>query len=215
MSGSYPVPAYNDRKLSASVAFVLHMAFFLAGGAIFTQSAEYGIEAGLGGIEVHLTAAPAFIEAPAPFEPVKEETAVIDKSLEAEPQPVDVPQQVVPEIRGDGSSPVLGKDSTTLHTSGGAMTEAKPNYLKNPAPRYPEQARRNGQEGVVMLLARVDEKGIASDVMVKSSSGHPLLDESALKAVKRWKFNPARVGSVAIDSRVEIPVRFELKKHTA
>lgn len=211
MSGSYAIPFYDHKKLSASMAFVLHATLFLLGGAVFTHSAEYGIEAGLGGIEVHLTAAPAFIEAPAATEPMKEqETAVIDKAATAEPLPL--PQQAVPEVRGDGSAPVPGKDSTTLHTSGGAVTEAKPNYLKNPAPRYPDQARRAGQEGVVMLSARVNASGRPDEVLIKSSSGFPLLDESALKAVERWKFKPAKIGSMAVDSLVEIPVRFQLDR---
>ena len=99
--------------------------------------------------------------------------------------------------------------------AGGAMTEAKPNYLKNPAPRYPEQARRAGHEGLVMLNARVGADGRAQEVAVRASSGFPLLDEAALKAVQRWKFKPARIGSVPVDSRVEIPVRFELSRKSA
>ncbi len=212
MSGFYAIPIYNNRKLSASAAFLIHAAFLLLGGAVFSQSAQYGIEIGTGGMEVHLTAAPAYIESvPAPVEAVKEETVVVDKSAITEPTPLPA-QQIVPEVRGDGSSAVPGKDSTTLHTAGGAETEAKPNYLKNPAPRYPKEARRNGQEGVVMLAVKVDSRGQASAVRVKSASGYPLLDEAALKAVQRWKFKPAKIGSMAIDSRVEVPIRFQLDK---
>lgn len=213
MSGSYAVPMFKNRRFSASAAFLIHAAFFALGGAFFSQSAQYGIELGQGGMEVHLVAAPAFIEAPAVAEPLKEsETVVVDKSAISEPQPL--PPQIVPEVRGDGSSPIPGKDTTTLHTAGGAETLAQPKYLKNPAPRYPEEARRNGQEGVVMLAVQVDSRGQASAVTIKSASGYLLLDEAALKAVQRWKFKPARIGSMAIDSQVEIPVRFTLDKST-
>ena len=115
-------------------------------------------------------------------------------------------------MRGDGSSEVPGKDSTTLHSMGGAETLAQPNYLKNPAPRYPLKAKKDEQEGIVLLLAKVNSSGAAGQVSVKSSSGFPLLDEAALKAVERWKFKPAKIGSVAIESQVEIPIRFQLDK---
>ena len=210
MSGNYAIPLYSNRRLSASAAFLIHAAFLLLGGAIFSQSAQYGIEQGFGGMEVNLTAAPAFIEAPAAVEPVVEDTVVVDKSSEAEPLPV--PQQVVPEVKGDGSSEVPGKDAATLHSMGGAETLAQPNYLKNPAPRYPLEAKNAGQEGLVLLLARVSPSGAADSVTIKSGSGFSLLDESALKAVQRWKFKPAKIGSMAIESQVEIPIRFQLDK---
>ena len=212
MSGTYSIPLYSHRRLSASAAFILHAAVFLIGGAVFSHSAEYGIEQGLGGMEVHLTAAPAFIEAPPAVEPLKQETVVIDKSAEPESSPLPLPQQIVPEVRGDGSSPVPGKDAATMHTSGGAETLAQPNYLKNPAPRYPLEAKKAGQEGVVLLLTQVNAQGMAEQVVVKAGSGFPLLDEAALKAVERWKFKPAKVGSMAVSSQVEIPIRFQLDK---
>lgn len=208
MSGSYAIPSYDHKKLSASAAFLLHAAFFLIGGAVFSHSAEFGVEAGLGGMEVHLTAAPAFIETPAPVEKAPE-TVVLDKDP-VESEPAALPRQETPEFRGDGSSAVPGRDSTTMHTVGGALIEARPNYLKNPAPRYPEEARRAGQQGLVLLSAHVDEKGFAGDVSVKTSSGYALLDESALATVRKWKFKPAKIGPMAVSSQVEIPVRFRL-----
>ncbi|MDD2708366.1 MAG: energy transducer TonB [Verrucomicrobiae bacterium] len=115
------------------------------------------------------------------------------------------------DVTGDGSSPVPGRDATTLRSSGGAQTLARPDYLRNPAPRYPEAARQRRQEGVVRLHVDVDERGHAADVRLFSSSGFPLLDESALRTVRDWKFQPARIGAMAIASQVEIPIRFQLR----
>ena len=212
MSGYYAIPLFRHHRFSASAAFLIHAAFFLLGGAVFSQSAQYGIERGQGGMEVHLTAAPAVIKSIQTFEAPMEEEGVIDKSAIAEPTPLPV-QQVLPEVRGDGSSDAAGRDTTTLHTAGGAETLAQPNYLKNPSPRYPEAARRARQEGVVLLLARVNSLGMADNVTLKVSSGYLLLDESALKAVQRWKFKPAKIGSLSVDSQVEIPIRFQLDKN--
>jgi TonB family protein len=87
----------------------------------------------------------------------------------------------------------------------------KPTYLETTAPIYPEVARRNGQEGLVYLLVAVDEEGIPTSITVKTSSGYPLLDAAAVKAVKRWKFKPAYQGAYPVDSEVEIPIRFRLQ----
>jgi periplasmic protein TonB len=37
------------------------------------------------------------------------------------------------------------------------------------------------------------------------------LDRSALSAVRRWRFEPARRGAQPIETWVQVPVRFELK----
>ncbi len=90
--------------------------------------------------------------------------------------------------------------------------DLKPTYLETFAPVYPETARRNAQEGLVSLLVSVDENGVPTSIQVKQSSGYPLLDTSAVNAVKKWKFKPAFNGAYPVDSQVEIPIRFKLSE---
>ena len=59
--------------------------------------------------------------------------------------------------------------------------------LNNPKPPYPLAARRQGAEGRVMLRAQVLEDGRCAEVRIVRSSGHALLDESALSTVRRWR----------------------------
>jgi hypothetical protein len=47
--------------------------------------------------------------------------------------------------------------------------------------------------------------------MIKSS-GHRVLDNSALDAVRKWKFHPATIGGVKVSSTVKVPVRFRLER---
>lgn len=61
-----------------------------------------------------------------------------------------------------------------------------------------------------MLGVRVTAEGRAAEVTIKQSSGFPLLDAAAVKAVRRWEFEPARLGAIAVESDVEVPVRFQL-----
>ena len=62
-----------------------------------------------------------------------------------------------------------------------------------------------------MLGVQVNAEGHVSNVTLSKSSGYPLLDKSAMEAVRRWTFDPAREGGFPVASRVDVPVRFTLK----
>ncbi len=88
----------------------------------------------------------------------------------------------------------------------------KPMFRKPPTPaEYPRQARRRNQQGTVLVEALVNEQGDVVQVKVIKSSGFSQLDQSAIKAVQSWAFQPARVGGKATQSRVQVPVLFELR----
>ncbi|MFZ1060580.1 MAG: energy transducer TonB [Candidatus Rokuibacteriota bacterium] len=83
-------------------------------------------------------------------------------------------------------------------------------YRHTPLPPYPGGAREQGVEGVVLLEVHVKADGGVGEVRLKASSGAGLLDEAALKSVKGWTFAPAKRGPRAVDSWVEVPVKFAL-----
>jgi protein TonB len=83
-------------------------------------------------------------------------------------------------------------------------------YRDTPLPSYPAAAREQRLEGTVLLEVLVRADGRVGEARVKQSSGAPVLDEAALEAVRRWTFVPAQRGPVAVDSWVEVPVRFSL-----
>jgi TonB family protein len=91
--------------------------------------------------------------------------------------------------KGSGDSPV-GAD----RWAGGSM----------PKPNYPTTARRAGQQGRVVVLFSVDERGYVVSASVTSPCAHELLNEEALRTVRRWKFRP---GVRASASR---PIVFQL-----
>ena len=84
-------------------------------------------------------------------------------------------------------------------------------YLDNPPPAYPALSRRMREQGRVVLRVLVNTRGAADDVQVSNSSGHPRLDDSALEAVRHWKFVPAKRGSAPVAAWVLIPVSFRLE----
>ena len=77
-------------------------------------------------------------------------------------------------------------------------------------PRYPDSARRQGIQGTVVVNAYVTEQGRVEKVQVEQSAGHPDLDQAAVEAVGRWRFEPARRGRQPMAMWVAIPVKFVL-----
>jgi TonB family protein len=58
-----------------------------------------------------------------------------------------------------------------------------------PGATYPELARRMNVSGVVRVEVVITAAGSVKSA--KALGGHPLLIDSALEAVKKWKFEPA------------------------
>ncbi|MGE8066467.1 TonB family protein [Pseudomonas sp. NPDC089569] len=79
-----------------------------------------------------------------------------------------------------------------------------------PAPRYPNEARRRNQQGIVRVEVHLDERGQQLKCVLTRSSGIESLDQAALEAVTRWRFRPEIVDGRAVPSRVEIPIEFAL-----
>jgi protein TonB len=92
-----------------------------------------------------------------------------------------------------------------------AYASAMPSYGFTPRPGYPAVAIRRGYEGSVLLNAYVLPNGEVEEVTISKSSGHKVLDNAALKAVKKWKFVPAQRGFKAVSSWVKVPIEFRLE----
>ncbi len=85
-----------------------------------------------------------------------------------------------------------------------------PRYLENRRPDYPAIARLRGYEGVVWLSVEVSPEGRVGDLRIKKSSGFDILDQSAIRAVRTWRFEPARSMGNPVSMWVDLPIRFVL-----
>ena len=121
------------------------------------------------------------------------------------------PATPVPEPRRTVSSrPAPAKKTSGSHGISGLPTTARPRYRSNPTPEYPAEARRLGQQGLVLIGVEVGADGHAHGLTLKRSSGYRLLDDAAMQAVRRWLFEPARTGGLPVASRADVPVKFSL-----
>ncbi len=176
----------RDERIGFIASISLHALLFFIGGAIFVKTAQYNVQSIPQSTTVEL------VEAVQP-QPVVEDMAppkAIDKPVEAKKQVVIKIQKIVSQV---------------------IKAQANPNYFKNPSPEYPELAKQMHQEGIVMLSVDVNKEGDPVNVEIIQSSGFRLLDQAALKAVRHWKFQPGRIGDIAIESEVRVPIRFRLE----
>jgi protein TonB len=80
---------------------------------------------------------------------------------------------------------VLQAAPSTLQTTGSGG--------ERPQPPYPKIALDQGQQGAVTLAMTVDGSGAITSVLVKESSGFPMLDRGALDFVRRhWRVQPGQ-----------------------
>jgi protein TonB len=118
------------------------------------------------------------------------------------------------ELTAEGA--VQGNSTEVIQASGSSgqasdsTIRTQPGYISGPRPTYPQDARKAGQEGVVVIRVLVGTDGSATDTSVFASSGYRSLDEAAARAVKRWRFSPARSGSLAVESYYDVRVTFRL-----
>ena len=83
-----------------------------------------------------------------------------------------------------------------------------PNQLFAPPPQYPALARQAKVQGDVRLDAVIDEQGRV--VELKVVSGHPLLLDSAIKAVSQWRYQPTLLNDQAVSIQLIVTVQFRL-----
>ena len=87
----------------------------------------------------------------------------------------------------------------------------RPRYKENTAPPYPAGALRRKLQGNVNLKVFVKEDGTPGDVILLESSGHSILDDAAIKAVLKWRFEPGLENSRPVAMWVEVPIKFFLE----
>lgn len=77
-------------------------------------------------------------------------------------------------------------------------------------PDYPLTARRLEVEGRVEMEVLIDAQGSVAEVRVIRDPGLGMAD-SAVRAVRQWRYRPLRVAGRAVPAWIEVEVRFRLR----
>ncbi len=79
-------------------------------------------------------------------------------------------------------------------------------------PEYPELARRARITGFVDMSVTVDEQGNVTDVRVVK--GHPLFNDAAVAAVKKWRYSPTLLNGVPVPVITTVTIGFSPEEPT-
>ena len=90
---------------------------------------------------------------------------------------------------------------------GGNVQESK--LIERVDPIYPELAKRARVSGRVVMMVTVDEQGYVADVRVME--GHPLLNDAAVTAVKKWRYSPTSLNGEPVPVIATVTVVFALR----
>jgi TonB family protein len=110
--------------------------------------------------------------------------------------------------RQEGKSKDKDKeDKPTVYTPGGDVKA--PKVVHYVEPQFSTSSKEAFVEGVVKLKTTVTPDGLPSDIEVTKglNTGE---DQSAVEAVKQWRFQPGTKGGEAVHVRVSIEIAFNL-----
>lgn len=115
-----------------------------------------------------------------------------------DPRPTPTPSEPVP----------LGRVTVSVSSSPPADV-VEPVGISAPLPEYPEQLRKQGVGGRVVLDVELGRRGTVAEARVRSAT-LPRLGELSLEAVRRWVFEPARRNDESIPFSFRLTLVFRL-----
>lgn len=125
---------------------------------------------------------------------------------EPEPEPEPMPEPEPPPPPPEAAPPPPPAVEETADVDG--QYDEAPHPLKPLRPAYPEAARADRLEGVVVCLVTIGKNGRTSDPAIEQSSGHAILDNAALDALKKARFAPARRRHRPVEIRIRLTLDF-------
>jgi periplasmic protein TonB len=106
------------------------------------------------------------------------------------------------------------RQPTVTHQPGAPVrlssTIAEGMLIKKLLPAYPPIAKVTRTEGTVVLQATISATGTIENLRVVS--GHPMLQQAAIEAVKEWRYRPYLLNGQPIEVETTINVVFKLTR---
>ena len=144
-------------------------------------------------------ALPEIPELPEPAAAAKEAAAAAPSPPVSKPTPKES-TRLKPATRAttrrSPQGPTTSPGKTGAGGSAGSTGQSDANRLaggRTPSPSYPAEARSKGQTGTVLVEFVVGADGRVISAYASRPSPWPLLNERAVSAVLRWKFQPGSI----------------------
>jgi len=107
-----------------------------------------------------------------------------------------------------GSTPVAVPKVATPQKIRVSQGVLQGNLIRDVKPTYPAIAKAARVQGSVVLQATISKDGSIENLRVVS--GHPMLVQSALDAVKQWRYRPYALNGEPVEVETQITVNFTL-----
>ena len=112
---------------------------------------------------------------------------------------------VIGGIIGSTAAPPKVAPPQKLRVSQGVLDG---NKVKDVQPLYPNMARVAHVQGDVVLRATISKAGVIENLQVVS--GHPILIQAAMDAVKQWRYRPYLLNNEPVEVDTVITVKFHM-----
>lgn len=163
--------------------------------------------------EIH---APDEMEIPPPPDPPEPEDKIKDLKQDVE-KPALTPTEYVfdkPDWDGVSGTDWTVPDPTKSMFSDiiediGELSKA-PRALRAKSPMFPNDMRRNGISGIVYVSYVVRADGTTSHIRILRST-HQQFSEAAIRAIRRWIFQPGEKDGQKVNARVRQSIPFNIK----
>ena len=141
--------------------------------------------------------------------PARREQERLDVLPEEEVSPLPR-QQRQSQPENTRALPLPENATRTVVRQGSTGVKVPPSVRNRRQPSYPQDLIAAGIEGRVMLLVEISATGRVLAMEIQRSSGHRRLDQSAMAAVRDWRFVPGRKDGRPAPMTVIVPVSFQV-----
>lgn len=114
--------------------------------------------------------------------------------------------------RGPGGGGSPGRRGAGTGTFGLNQVDTPPSVTRRVIPEYPRAARSKEITGRVVVKFLVRTDGSVGKASVVKASPPGIFEQSALQAIRKWKFKPGRYRGDAVATWVILPIRFRLAR---
>jgi len=105
--------------------------------------------------------------------------------------------------------PIVGPPPTPVHSAPLRVSRMmEGNLIDRVQPQYPSLARQARIQGIVVLRAVISRDGKIENLQIMS--GHPMLVQAAMDAVRQWRYRPYYLNNEPVEVETQVTVNFTL-----
>ncbi|WP_378955961.1 energy transducer TonB [Pelosinus sp. sgz500959] len=132
------------------------------------------------------------LEIPSPNLPVQETAPLAEETIPTETPPIASDDIVEPKPIPIQVVTATPDTTTVINNNKHSVMGTPPVVLTRVDPTYPSEVDQIGRKIIVVLRMKIMENGLPGKVEVAVSSGQKSINDAAIAAAKKWRFEPAK-----------------------